>query len=211
MSARGTTHARLDVHVGPGSAHTLFRGLPGPILIVCRVGGKPPPLDPATLTNSSLSRLPRRRAVLSAEKICDPRIERMIDARRFICHPHLPSFGRPPPQCHEDLSVLAVPSRALVYSRSGQSESAKKSPSTKGPASVPRRPFGASGAATAISTKSIRGSRSTAPPGAISRATPTTPAIRTPRHTPMEDRSSSGPCAKSNRTKRSPTTTATIT
>jgi hypothetical protein len=56
------------------------------------VGGKPPPLDPATLTNSSLSRLPSRRAVLSAEKICDPRIERMIDARRFICHPHLPSF-----------------------------------------------------------------------------------------------------------------------
>jgi hypothetical protein len=51
------------------------------------VGGKPPPLDPATLTNSSLSRLPRRRAVLSAEKICDPRIERMIDARRFICPP----------------------------------------------------------------------------------------------------------------------------
>jgi hypothetical protein len=46
LSARGTTHARLDVHVGPGSAHTLFRGLPGPILIVCRVGGKPPSLDP---------------------------------------------------------------------------------------------------------------------------------------------------------------------
>jgi hypothetical protein len=69
LSARGTTHARLDVHVGPGGARTLFCGLSGPILIVRRVGGKPPPLDPATLTNSSLSRSPSRRAVLSAEKI----------------------------------------------------------------------------------------------------------------------------------------------
>jgi len=30
ISARGIPHARLDVHVGPGGAHTLFRGLPGP-------------------------------------------------------------------------------------------------------------------------------------------------------------------------------------
>ena len=46
MSARGIPHARLDVHVGPGSAHTLFRGLPGPILIVRRVGGAAPLLGP---------------------------------------------------------------------------------------------------------------------------------------------------------------------
>ena len=164
MSARGTTHARLDVHVGPGSAHTLFRGLPGPILIVCRVGGKPPPLDPATLTNSSLSRLPSRRAVLSAEKICDPRIERMIDARRFICHPHLPSFLS---------SAAAMSRRSFRIGRSvhgpwsiraqANQKARKNRRIQRAPHRSPRRPSGASGAATAISTKSIRGSRSTAP------------------------------------------------
>ena len=39
MSARGMPHARLYVHVGPGSAHHLFCGLSGPILVVSRLGG----------------------------------------------------------------------------------------------------------------------------------------------------------------------------
>ena len=46
----GLPHARLDVHVGPGSAHCLFRGLPGPILIVRRVGGTVTSLDPTAPT-----------------------------------------------------------------------------------------------------------------------------------------------------------------
>src|SRR5262245_35835123 len=38
MSARGMPHARLDVHVGPGSTHHLFCGLSGPILFVSWLG-----------------------------------------------------------------------------------------------------------------------------------------------------------------------------
>src|SRR5262249_43339352 len=49
ISARGIPHARLDVHVGPGGAHTLFRGLPGPFSSFVGWAGQLSPLDHATL------------------------------------------------------------------------------------------------------------------------------------------------------------------
>src|SRR5262245_4472046 len=100
MSARGMPHARLDVHVGPGSTHYLFCGVSGAIFFVSWLG-RPvrslgfwrPPAKHRPIERPRLVAWPHYGlfAHNSSLRASFPAGERTIDARRFIiCHRQQP-------------------------------------------------------------------------------------------------------------------------
>jgi hypothetical protein len=72
VSAWGKSYARPDVHVGPGSAHHLFCGLPGPILRICQLGEPIPSLSRAPPPRVSRPHL-LGRAVWAADPLREPK------------------------------------------------------------------------------------------------------------------------------------------
>src|SRR5262245_52107073 len=140
MSARGMPHARLDVHVGPGSARPLFCRLPVPILFFPRLGWPAPTLGRSPSPKVLESGCP---IFIGQLKHCLRLGKAAIDLRRLICHPQHPSSlsrVRPLPQCPADHSVSAVLSQASASLPFGRSRNVKKSPNTKGRALTPMKP-----------------------------------------------------------------------